>query len=107
MSLSKQETQVIDGAKAYIEGFSDSSNDLISNCETHISTFTTESGDTLPVTINNTEYQNSYVCSLYTALIPYCLEELHKLKSPILRRFFGLFIPLLEKKLKFLLRQGF
>jgi len=38
-----------------------------------------------PVTINDREYENSYVCSPYTATITYPLEELAKLDSRLLR----------------------
>jgi hypothetical protein len=37
-----------------------------------------------PVTINDQEYQNSYVCSPYNHYITYAKEELKNLKSPIL-----------------------
>jgi hypothetical protein len=39
----------------------------------------------MPVTVNEREYDNSYVCSPYTAVISYPLEELAKLKSRTLR----------------------
>jgi len=39
----------------------------------------------MPVTINDREYDNSYVCSPYTAVISYPLEELGKLNSRALR----------------------
>lgn len=38
----------------------------------------------LPVTINEQEYDNSYVCSPYTHYITYAAEELRELKSPLL-----------------------
>ena len=40
----------------------------------------------LPVTINNMEYENSYVCSLYTHYISYAIEELKELKNPALEK---------------------
>lgn len=38
----------------------------------------------LPITINNEEYENSYVCSPYTHYVSYALEELRELKKPAL-----------------------
>ncbi|GED29372.1 GNAT family N-acetyltransferase [Brevibacillus centrosporus] len=38
----------------------------------------------LPVTINETEYENSYVCSPYTHYITYAREELRMLRMPML-----------------------
>ena len=35
----------------------------------------------LPVTLNNAEFENSYVCSPYTHYISYALEELWELKT--------------------------
>ncbi|PQZ48642.1 hypothetical protein CQZ94_27525 [Bacillus sp. MYb209] len=40
----------------------------------------------LPVTINNAEFENSYVCSPYTHYISYALEELWELKKPWLEK---------------------
>lgn len=42
----------------------------------------TGDGHRFPVTINKTEWDNSYVCSPYTAFISYAQEELAKLRSP-------------------------
>ena len=39
----------------------------------------------LPVTINSTEYDNSYVCSPYTGCVLYPRSEVYKLKSRVLR----------------------
>jgi len=41
-----------------------------------------------PVTKNEEEYQNSYVCSPYTAYISYARDELGLIKSPIMQRVF-------------------
>lgn len=43
------------------------------------------SGITVPVTINQTEYENSYVCSPYTAYISYGRDELGLIKNAVLR----------------------
>ncbi|TVX91851.1 hypothetical protein [Paenibacillus agilis] len=40
----------------------------------------------LPVTINNAEFENSYVCSPYTHYISYALEELWELRKPWLEK---------------------
>src|ERR1700688_3224732 len=34
-----------------------------------------------PVTVNDTEYESSYVCSPYTACVSYAKEELNKLHN--------------------------
>ncbi len=44
-------------------------------------------GDTvLPLTVNDTEYGNAWVCSPYTAYALYSKEEMHLLESRVLRR---------------------
>ncbi len=41
----------------------------------------------LPVTINETEFENSYVCSPYTACVTYSIEELNRnIKNPWLNK---------------------
>ncbi|WP_342045309.1 hypothetical protein [Bacillus sp. OTU530] len=40
----------------------------------------------LPLTINDEEYENSYVCSPYTHYISYAKEELWELKNPLLEK---------------------
>lgn len=40
----------------------------------------------LPVTVNDRELENSYVCSFYNHYITYCKEELINLKNPPLER---------------------
>lgn len=55
----------------------------IPNIQTHV--FTVKMGDRLyPVTENKTEYQNSYVCSAYTAYISYAKDELGLLNNALL-----------------------
>ncbi|MBD8499883.1 hypothetical protein [Paenibacillus arenosi] len=62
------------GVTAYIE-----------NVNTHL--FLLEIDDLiLPVTINNEEFDNSYVCSPYTHYVSYALEELWELKKPWLEK---------------------
>ncbi len=54
------------------------SRDLIANVQTEIKVICIDDRFYLPVTINDTEYENSYVCSPYTALVTYCREELNR-----------------------------
>lgn len=42
--------------------------------------------ETLPLTINRTEFDNSYVCSPYSAYISYTKEEVSLLKNPLIVR---------------------
>lgn len=49
---------------------------------------------TFPITVNETEYENSYVCSPYTAYIAYAKEELVKIKQPALKLFLKLLLGL-------------
>jgi hypothetical protein len=39
----------------------------------------------IPVTVNDAEYDNSYVCSPYTAYVAYARAELHLLRNPSLQ----------------------
>lgn len=57
-------------------------------------------GYSFPLTINETEWDNSYVCSPYTAFVSYAKEELVKLQSPILERALEQFIALLSRLLR-------
>lgn len=57
-------------------------------------------GHRLPLTVNHTEWDNSYVCSPYTAFISYATEELEKLKSPWLEAGLCRFIKVLGGVLK-------
>ena len=56
---------------------------FIKNLETNVELLKIKN-NLLPITINNFEYENSYVCSPYTAYISYATEELSKLKNPFL-----------------------
>lgn len=47
----------------------------------------------LPLTVNDKEYDNSYVCSPYTHYISYAKEELWELKNPLLEK---LLLPLIH-----------
>ncbi|MEM9102632.1 MAG: hypothetical protein AAGB12_09945 [Pseudomonadota bacterium] len=57
----------------------------IENVDTIFSNLQVSNELSIPVTINNQEYKNSYVNSPYTALIPYCKQELKKVDSQLLR----------------------
>lgn len=54
----------------------------------------------LPVTLNNSEYLNSYVCSPYTQYVTYLKEELHQLRSPFFEKILAAMITLLGQLLK-------
>ena len=56
----------------------------------------------VPLTINDTEWESSYVCSPYTAFVSYAREELAKLRSPALETALGWLIGGLD----LVLRQG-
>ncbi len=61
---------------------------LISNVDTETKVLSIEDKWFLPVTINHTEWKNSYVCSPYTAFITYSKEELYRnVKNYFLRKF--------------------
>lgn len=45
-------------------------------------------GRVMPVTVNDAEYDNSYVCSPYTHFVAYAREELDMLDSRLLKRLF-------------------
>ncbi|WP_175638968.1 hypothetical protein [Metabacillus schmidteae] len=49
----------------------------------------------LPLTVNNKEFNNSYVTSPYTHYISYAKEELWELKNPILEKIFSPMIDIL------------
>jgi hypothetical protein len=55
----------------------------------------------LPVTINDTQWNNSYVCSPFTHYILYATEELVRLPSPFLRGILRMILALLGLFLKF------
>ncbi|HVD97856.1 MAG TPA: hypothetical protein VNB90_06595 [Cytophagaceae bacterium] len=60
---------------------------LIANVQTEVKIVSIADKWFLPVTINNTEWENSYVCSPYTAFITYSREELDRnVKNLLLRK---------------------
>lgn len=72
------------GATQYCQALQPGSRNLIQNVDTRVTPFATE-GFAFPTTINDDEWDNSYVCSPYTALHGYCLEELHKVENTAFR----------------------
>jgi len=68
----------------YVAAFSQDSRDMISNVDSHMKLLVDEN-TCLPISINNTEYDNSYVCSPYTALISYAFQESDKINNPVIR----------------------
>lgn len=54
----------------------------------------------LPMTINNTEYESSYICSPYNACISYAQEETAKLKNPIIEIPLKIFLGFISHILK-------
>lgn len=69
------------------------SNALIRNVDTEIRFVQIKNSHVFPVTINHTEWTNSYVCSPYNAYITYAKEETEqKIKQPLLRIILKLFI---------------
>lgn len=67
------------------------SNQWILNAETKVTT-TEIGGFIFPVTLNEKEYDSSYVCSPYNALVTYSQEELIKIKNRPLRLFLSLLL---------------
>lgn len=73
----------------YVNGYfsafiSEGSQTLIKNVETKIDIINTDTIK-LPMTINEEEYNNCYVCSPYTACVPYVQEETQKLNNKSLK----------------------
>ncbi|MCW8933971.1 MAG: hypothetical protein OQK98_04545 [Gammaproteobacteria bacterium] len=77
-------SEAVSPADEYLMGFLDKTEAMITNVKTEVGCCQIDDV-VLPFTINEAEYDNSYVCSPYTALIPYCIEELGKLDNWLLR----------------------
>ncbi len=86
--------------ECYINAFSNDSSSMIANIQTQVVDELLSNKVKLPTTINFREYENSYVCSPYTALVPYCMEELNKLDNRFLRTILSSFVPLIANTLK-------
>jgi len=74
-------------------------NKAIHNVETQLDTMVIE-GHPVPFTLNRKEYQNSYVCSPYTAYISYAEDELELIHSTSQRRLFKIVIRIADQLLK-------
>ena len=60
------------------------STDLVSNVKTEVRLLRVE-GHVLPITVNDGELDNSWVCSPYNGAVTYPLEELRLIANPVLR----------------------
>lgn len=79
-------------ARLYSHPFmTECTNDWMHNVNTTM-TLDTMGEFTFPATINNTEYQSSYVCSPYNALVTYSKDELVKINNRLLRPVLGLLV---------------
>ncbi|MCA9027741.1 MAG: GNAT family N-acetyltransferase [Planctomycetaceae bacterium] len=73
----------------FLEAMASGNNDSLSSlvCNVRTTTKLVRIGShVLPVTVNETEYENAWVCSPYNAAVTYPLEELRHLPSLALRR---------------------
>lgn len=69
------------------------SQQLIENVRTDFRLLSINDRWFLPVTINNTEFDNSYVCSPYTACVTYSIEELDRnIRNPFLNKSLNLLL---------------
>jgi hypothetical protein len=83
----------------YLAGFELDTQRMIGNVQTQLKMLSA-TGITLPVSINQTEYDNSYVCSPYTALVPYALQEIDKVDSAMCRGLVKALLPMFGGYLK-------
>jgi len=84
----------------YAFEFKKNSKAMITNVETEVGCCDMGNTTIMPFTVNNTEYENSYVCSPYTMLVPYCIEELHKLDNRVLSVVIKQVLRLLDRYVK-------
>lgn len=89
--------------KSFSKAFTENkSTVLISNVETEYRILKVADGIYFPVTINNTEWDSSFVCSPYTAYALYSKDELmRKINSKLIQYPLLLLIQLLEKWLRY------
>lgn len=83
----------------YINIFSDKDEKPISNAETKMILHKIADCK-IPITINNAEYNSSYVCSPYTGIIPYCKEELYKINNNVVKKIVNILINIFGKYFK-------
>ncbi|MDX1351873.1 MAG: GNAT family N-acetyltransferase [Thiomicrorhabdus sp.] len=74
-------------------------NQAIANVQTKLDLLVVE-GEPIPTTLNDSEFDNSYVCSPYTAYISYAQDELQLIQSKSQRRIFWGAIRIADKLLK-------
>ncbi|MBL9187663.1 MAG: hypothetical protein JNK23_09310 [Opitutaceae bacterium] len=71
--------------RAYTEAFArEGSGSLITNLHTRVCVLRGD-GWALPVTVNDADCDNTYVCSPYTAYVPYAKEELRLINNTLVR----------------------
>lgn len=89
--------------KSFSKAFTENkSTVLISNVETEYRILKVADGIYFPVTVNNTEWDSSFVCSPYTAYALYSKDELmRKINSKLIQHPLLLLIQLLEKWLRY------
>ncbi len=89
--------------KSFSKAFTENkSTELISNVETEYRILKVADGIYFPVTINNTEWDSSFVCSPYTAYALYSKDELkQKINSKLIQYPLLLIIRLLAKWLRY------
>ena len=80
--------------------FQQTAPDGIANIATELSAFSLNELS-IPMAKNQTDYQNSYVCSAYNAYIDYAAEELHLIKNPVQRVLIKATLPIFSAFLKF------
>lgn len=86
----------------YIAPFAKNTTALISNIESKTGLLNCNDDYFLPFTVNNTEFNNSYTCSPYTAYIPYGIQEANNLDNQLIRWVCQNTLPFLEQ---YLIRQ--
>lgn len=77
----------------YAAAFSEHSESIVTNIDTQVKLLLLKEF-LIPFSVNFTEYQNSYVCSPYTALIPYAVEEVDKIDNFLLRALIKCLLPI-------------
>lgn len=91
-----------EAAKVFVESLRRNIPEAISNLRTDLDCYTTEDGWCFPYTVNQGEYDNAWVCSPYTALVAYSVEESVKIDSIILRKMISTLLPALGRYLRYI-----
>ncbi|WP_413662113.1 hypothetical protein ACG1BZ_12615 [Microbulbifer sp. CNSA002] len=90
----------VDSAVLFVNAIKESPNRYIGNVDCTLDKLPLSDNLVLPFTKNEKEYGNSYICSPYTALVPYCKEELKKVDSYFLQVFISVLLVLVDGLLK-------